>query len=236
MNKLPSGSLICLIVALAVVLVGARSAGAEKPPEAKNNEWLAPGSCPVAAHEAVKASVGATLSDTVGTVTTAPLQFDPRAGFVISDVVIGVDIQHTWVGDLVVQLRHTSSSNDVTTVDLLHRPGVPTETFGCAGDLVSNPEDRYYFGTVLGLSPLGEADCPSVILGGCYAVAPGAIGLEIFRGQPVGDGHWELIITDNAAGDDGMLHLWSLHVLSEPGALSVGDKSWGSVKARYHAP
>ena len=122
----------------------------------------------------------------------------------------------------------------VKTVDLLQRPGVPESGAGCPGDLVCDPENKYYFGSDTSLEPMGEFDCPSIIEPGCYAVAiENVAGLEIFRDQPKGDGEWTLCISDNAAGDLAFINNWSVHLLCEPGPVSVDDASFGKVKSAY---
>jgi subtilisin-like proprotein convertase family protein len=194
---------------------------------------VGPGSCPVDQYSVKTAVVNSPIpdNDPGNPLVTPPIQFDPKPGFLITDVVVDLKIEHTWVGDLVVTLKHTSSGGEVKTVDLLNRPGVPPNTFGCAGDLI--PDSDYYFGTGAELTPIGEGDCPTVVPPACYAVAPeNAEGLEIFRSQPVDDGSWELLVTDNAVGDDGYLHGWSLYILSNA-PVSVNEASWGSIKARY---
>jgi subtilisin-like proprotein convertase family protein len=47
-----------------------------------------------------------------------------------------------------------------------------------------------------------------------------------------GDGTWRLLISDSAAGDEGFVYNWSVHLLCET-PISVEDQSWGEVKALY---
>jgi hypothetical protein len=171
-------------------------------------------------------------NDPAGLVTTE-IKFNPQPGVIITDVVIDLCMEHTWVGDLVITVKHTSSTGQVLIADLVNRPGVPETTFGCAGDLVCDPENKYYFGSDPSLEPMGEFDCPAVFGGGCYAVAiENPQALEIFRGLPKGDGTWQLCITDNAAGDTGQIFNWSVHLYCE-GPVSVEEASFGEIKAGY---
>jgi subtilisin-like proprotein convertase family protein len=195
---------------------------------------LGPGFCPVGHYKASKTNVNAEIpdNDPNGMVTPA-IKFNPQPGVIITDVVIDLCISHTWVGDLVVTLKHTSSTGVVKSADLINRPGVPASSFGCSGDLFCDFENKYFFGSDPSLEPLGEFDCPAVLEPACYAVAvenPGA--LEIFRGQPKGDGIWELCIFDNAGGDVGTIHNWSVHLNCEQ-PISVEEENWGNVKALY---
>jgi len=40
-------------------------------------------------------------------------------------------LTHTWVGDVIVRLKHVDTG---TTVTLIDRMDVPASTFGCSGD------------------------------------------------------------------------------------------------------
>jgi subtilisin-like proprotein convertase family protein len=194
---------------------------------------LGPGFCPVGFYKASKLNANQAIEDLL-TICAPTIKFNPQPGQVIADVVIDICLDHTWVGDLTITLTHTSSSGEVKSVDLVQRPGVPQSTFGCSGDLVCDPENKYYFGSDPSLAPLGEEDCDPIIPPACYAVAvENGTGLEIFRGQPCGDGFWELCITDDAAGDTGFLYNWSVHLLCESGPVAVESSTWGDIKAAY---
>jgi len=192
-----------------------------------------PGFCPVGFYKASKLNANQAIPD-LGEVCAPTIKFNPQPGQVIADVVIDLCLDHTWVGDLTITLTHTSSTGEVKTVDLVQRPGVPQSAFGCLGDLVCDAENKYYFGSDPTLAPLGETDCPPIIPPACYAVAvEDPNGLEIFRGQPCGDGFWTLCITDDAAGDVGFIYNWSVHLLCESGPVSVEQASWGEIKSTY---
>jgi len=224
-----------LLTVLSISLLAMGTAFAEKQPSEYGSPDAAPGSCPVGTYKASKITVNADIpdNDPAGLCTPA-IKFNPQPGLVITDVVIDICMDHTWVGDLDVVLTHTSSGGEVKTVSLLARPGVPETSFGCSGDLVCDPENKYYFGSDPALEPLGEFDCPSVIEPGCYSVAVENVeGLEIFRGQPCGDGFWELCLVDNAGGDTGHIFNWSVHILCEAEPVSVDDASWGEIKSNY---
>jgi len=163
-------------------------------------------------------------------VSFGPLIFPPDNATIL-DVVVDIEMTHTWVGDLIVTLEHVDASGAVRTVDLIQRPGVPESSFGCAGDLIEG--GTYYFGTMGAAPPIGEFDCPAQLPFGCYEVAvenPG--GLQQWVGLPK-DGEWFLHVSDNAAGDLGVMLGWSVHLLNEPIATPVDAKSWGAIKASY---
>jgi hypothetical protein len=195
-----------------------------------------PGFCPIGTYKAVKRNVNLAIPDnSPGTPIVCPvITFNDVPGLVIVDVVIDLNIEHTWVGDLIATLRHTASDGTVTDVDIINRPGVPQTSFGCSGDMVSDPENKYYFSSREDLAPIGETDCPATLDPACYGTAPenGVNDLSVFNGLPLGDGSWELIISDNAAGDTGFVYNWSVHLLAEA-PISVTPASWGQIKADY---
>jgi len=192
-----------------------------------------PGLCPVGTYQFVKRNVDAVISNVAGEVCAPAIEFWDQPGAMITDVVVDLDIEHTWIGDLTITLCHIPDTGGVQCVDLLQRPGVPQTTFGCSADLVSDPENKYYFSSRPDLEPMGEADCPSAIPAGCYAPAvENTFGFEAFHGTLIGDGSWTLCVTDSAGEDDGFLHNWSMHVLTDS-PVGVGTASWGKVKAGY---
>lgn len=192
-----------------------------------------PGACPLGLYKAIKRNVNAVISDAAGPTVAPTISFWDDPGLVVTDVVIDLNIEHTWVGDLVVTLCHTSDAGVVTCVDLINRPGVPQSSFGCSGDLISDPENKYYFSSRPDLEPLGENDCPAVIGQACYNTAVESVpGLEVFNGMAFGDGTWSLEIVDNAAGDDGFLYNWSVHLLADA-PVSTESASWGQIKSDY---
>lgn len=194
-----------------------------------------PGVCPLGLYKGVKRNANVDIPDNDPNGICLPeIVFWDVPGQIITDVVVDLNIEHTWVGDLVITLCHTSDSGVVTCVDLVNRPGVPQSTFGCAGDLVSDPENKYYFSSRPDLEPLGENDCPSAIPAACYGTAPenGANDLSVFNGLALGDGSWQVCLNDNAAGDVGFVYNWSIHVLAEA-PVGVDQQSWGNIKASY---
>jgi subtilisin-like proprotein convertase family protein len=198
---------------------------------------VGPGFCPVTLYVSEEMALGPTAipdGDPSGGLLLPAITFASQPGFSITDVVAEVGFEHTWVGDVVLRLRNTSSTGEIREADLLNRPGVPQSPFGCSGDAVSSSSlGNYFFGSDLSLVPLGDTNCPSTHLPACYAVAPeDPQGLEIFRGLEVGDGTWELRAFDHAASDSGFVHAWGIHLLIEH-PVSVSESTWGEIKASY---
>jgi subtilisin-like proprotein convertase family protein len=108
-----------------------------------------------------------------------------------------VKINHTWVGDVVVTLRHDAGA----PVTLIDRPGVPTSTFGCSGANVDVTLSD------AGTAPV-ESTCgttPPVVSG---VLIPNAT-LSAFDGQDFA-GAWVLNVSDRVGGDTGNLVRWCL--------------------------
>jgi len=124
-----------------------------------------------------------------------------------TDINVGLDMSHTWVGDLVI----TVTSPAGTSVELLNNIGGPG--FGCAGnDLDITLDD--------------EAAATYADLDGTCNNAPAAAGsfqpleaLSAFDGEDV-NGTWTVSIEDLVGGDGGMLNTLTLE-LSVPGLNTV---------------
>jgi subtilisin-like proprotein convertase family protein len=171
-----------------------------------------------------------------------PVTFPVQSGLTIRDVVVGLQIEHSCVGDLIVTLMRVQGP-DVLSVKLLDRPSYPQRLpFGCRSDLRSvEAEPVWYFGDDAA-GPMAEgSSClldGQAIPEGCYQVAPeSAWDLRVFRGLPIGGSfetpaQWYLVVRDDRAGDTGRVDGWSIHLLDQP-TVSVDESSWGSVKSFY---
>ncbi|HBB32390.1 MAG TPA: hypothetical protein DDZ80_31860 [Cyanobacteria bacterium UBA8803] len=107
---------------------------------------------------------------------------------------------HTWVGDLVVQLRHLETE---TVVDLFKRPGQPQ--FSASG-YSSNLDGNYSFNDRNSCAFDAIADRNAVIPSGDYTSSD---SLRAFFGLSAA-GTWRLTINDCAIGDSGTLGSWKL--------------------------
>lgn len=115
----------------------------------------------------------------------------------LSDVNVRVQITHTYVGDIKIQLQSPLG----TVVTLLDRPGVPASTYGCSSDDMDVTfDDASAFNL--------ESYCPATTpwyVGPAMPVQP----LSVLNGQNSA-GTWTLIVSDNAGGDLGSLVDWDL--------------------------
>ncbi len=163
---------------------------------------------------AVNACGDATLSTTRSFTTVAEICFDGSVaipdnnttgvdntlnGFAgaLLNLDVYVKIDHTYVGDVVVTLRHDAGA----PVTLIDRPGVPTSTFGCSGDNVDVTLSD------AGTAPV-ESTCgttPPVVSG---VLIPNAT-LSAFDGQDFA-GAWVLNVSDRVGSDTGNLVRWCL--------------------------
>ncbi|HET6604811.1 MAG TPA: S8 family serine peptidase, partial [Xanthomonadaceae bacterium] len=116
----------------------------------------------------------------------------------LADLDLAVDISHTWVGDLLVGLRHVATN---TTVTLIDRPGRTAGGAGCSGNDIDVTLDD-------------EAGAP--VETQCAASTPTISGtftpnnpLSAFDGLSLA-GDWQITVTDAATGDTGTLNTWCL--------------------------
>jgi hypothetical protein len=169
-----------------------------------------------------------------------PIATDP--GYIIQDVIISANIQHTWVGDLIIYIYYDIDCDDVADVTggILCRHGLddcPTQDCcGCSGDL----EGWYGFSdTESSIEDVCETSIPAV----CYGPDYDSVGLDVFDGLPTGGCFW-LQAIDGAGGDLGTVFAWEVCILGEEippveGALDIKPESCPNpfnVKAQGRLP
>ncbi|HKX56808.1 MAG TPA: IPTL-CTERM sorting domain-containing protein [Xanthomonadales bacterium] len=149
------------------------------------------------------ASAGTNCPGAVPDLSQVTSTFDLDSCNTVFDLAVGLDISHTWVGDL----RVTLTAPDATSVVIMDRPGFTGSGFGCSADNV-----------LAVLSDLGTGPVENT----CFA-NPAIAGtltpnnlLSTFDGLN-GNGTWSLMVEDLAGGDSGTLNDWSL------GAACGGD-------------
>ncbi len=134
----------------------------------------------------------------------------PTSG-TIADLNVGLQITHTWVGDLCVSLTHPSGA---PTVQLVKRPGLDAEcdTVGCCG--CSGDDYDIVLDDQGGGGPIEDlCDTPTVPTSG-PSYTPDE-SLSAFDGLDM-DGDWTITVNDNGGGDTGTLDGWSLHFNAVP--------------------
>ena len=116
----------------------------------------------------------------------------------IADLDAQLNIVHTWVGDISVQLRHDETGRSITLID---RPGYPANDQGCSGNNIKSILDDE-------MSTQAENKCA----GSPAAVAGSYLPKEVlsaFDGDLL-TGTWTLTVADNSRLDTGSLSSWCL--------------------------
>lgn len=117
----------------------------------------------------------------------------------ITDVNIGVEISHTWIGDVQATVTHGGVS-----VILFDRPGVPATTFGCADDNMDCTfDDESINGSI---EDVCNGNDPAYT-GDYSPVDP----LSAFIGMEA-SGDWVLSLSDATTPDEGILEGWCIDV------------------------
>jgi len=123
---------------------------------------------------------------------------------IITDLNVQVIAMHSWVGDLIFSVEHTDT---VTTAVMIDRMGVPASSFGCASDdLIAWIDDEGPDGNIEDTCDPGPPAANGSFVGGDPANPTLMAG---FDGQDI-NGTWVLTVSDNAAGDTGMLDSWTI--------------------------
>lgn len=127
-------------------------------------------------------------------------------GLVIDDVVVDVNMAHTWAGDVAIDLYYDVDNDgfgDIGPVPLMCTPGIVgcaiASCCGCGGDL----NGSYRFSDA-GEGVLGEVYCTEQLLPGCYQPDPAYGSLQMFDGAPDG-GQFLLYAYDYEAQDTGTI-------------------------------
>lgn len=128
--------------------------------------------------------------------------------FRVSDLDLWVRVDHTWVGDLTLELSYDGDGSASSV--LVDRPGVPASGAGCGDDNLRLKLDD------AATTPV-ESGCSNTQVPGAsaYAIAAARPGdppgnlLATFSGRLIA-GDWTLRVADSAAQDTGTLVEWCL--------------------------
>lgn len=116
----------------------------------------------------------------------------------IGDIDIRVDINHTWVGDLRINLTHEETGKSITLID---RPGFPAENSGCREDNIMTILDDEI---TLPVDP-ECASFPAAISGTFLPEN----SLTTFDNDQIA-GNWLLTVTDKIPHDTGNINQWCM--------------------------
>jgi len=226
-------SLLLTVCALAVT--ASTALAAVKVPDETPGPLTGP-TCDVTGYT-VGSAVGAAIPDNVPAgVTLAAISFsDPGAFF--TDVILGVNGTHTWLGDLIGTLTYDigCDGSAEASVQVFCRPRGTNATapapcgsgtgFGCSADLVAANELRFGDPSV---TLLASGTCANPVAAGCYKPSS---PLAAFNGLPVG-GCFKLNVSDNAASDTGGINTYQVYYTYDR-PVPVANRTWGQVKSFY---
>lgn len=128
---------------------------------------------------------------------------------ILTDVNVYLDISHTWVGDLIVEIEYVDTGFSTIIID---QPGAPPGD-GCSGDDIDAILDDEASDPV-------EDQCgfPPPAIGGSFIPNN---PLSVFDGGDL-SGTWRISITDAFPGaDDGILNQWCIIPAMLPAATIV---------------
>ena len=117
----------------------------------------------------------------------------------IQDLDIRLDLNHSWVGDLVVNLTHVSTG---TTINLLNRPGN-----GCSYNNVKAILDDESILLANSQCVRNDLSLQPPAIGGIFKPPQALSGLDAL---PV-DGGWRLNVADYQSNDTGTLRSWCIY-------------------------
>lgn len=219
------GSLIFAIC----MIFAAGTAMAEKVPTTNSDGYVPQGDCPTDGYKSFTGTGGDIPDATAGGITYAPINV-PDDGETFTDVIVDLDITHTWTGDLRITVSYDAECDGQAeaSANVVCRPGRDCDPagsgFGCSGDLAGT----YRFSDD-GAALLGDPDCPAALPAGCYAAFD---ALSAFDGMAKG-GCFTVTAEDNAAGDTGSIGAITIWADNSGGGTPTEAVSWGDVKARF---
>ncbi len=124
----------------------------------------------------------------------------------ILDVNVSMEIDHTWVGDLVATFQNPSGSE----ITLFDRPGAPNNPLGCDRDNLNVSFDDEAI--------LTKQDFEETCETGDYAIAGNFqthLGNLFYFDNRSAEGDWTLTIDDMVDDDGGSLIKWAVEICSE---------------------
>jgi hypothetical protein len=212
---------LALLLAACLLLVGTAYAQKVEPLEqVEITDGLVRDNCDVYGYDDYQSNPGGLVpDDNPGGVFFGPVPTVDNG--TILDVILAVNISHTWIGDLRIFLYYdvTCDGSLDAQGEVLCRLGfdgcLPDGCCGCGGDL-----NGWYGFDDVGATSI-EDICPSVFPTGCYGPDYDSSGLGIFDGLPSGGCFW-LWVADGAVGDEGEVFEWDVYVLTESAEPVVG--------------
>jgi hypothetical protein len=211
--------MLCLIVPCAAV--------AQKVADVEETDAQPRVDCNVDYYNAYSGGGGEVPDDDAGGVLFGPVA--TPSGELIEDVILFINMEHTWIGDLRIFLLYDYTCDGTGDLmgEVLCRPGLEgCDVDGCCG-CGGNLSTWYAFDDD---APSIEDACPTDFVSGCYGPDYDSAGLTRLNGVSSGGCYW-LFVADGAGGDLGFVHEWVVNVLYE--STPVEESNWGTIKALY---
>ncbi len=129
-------------------------------------------------------------------------------GRAVVDLDLRLEITHSWVGDLLIQLSHPDTATSITVID---RPGYPANKDGCGqNDIQAILDDE------LTLPVEKRCSANPAAIAGIFRPEQALAG---FDGQ-LAAGTWILSVADRSVNDSGKLRNWCLRItLGDPSQI-----------------
>ena len=147
---------------------------------------------------AVSPNVAIVDNDPDGVLTNIVISDQPGTVGILE---VRLNISHTFIGDLVVSL-----SNGTDSIELLNRPVSSAFSISCSSNNLN---------VILrdgASSPINSGTCNVISANPAFPAGANLRpfqALSVFSGADV-NGTWTLTVSDNAAGDIGIVNSWSL--------------------------
>ena len=123
----------------------------------------------------------------------------------INNLILYVNIAHTYVGDLIIDLEHVDTN---TTIQVMNRPGSNEIALGCSSNNIGMfLDDAATVAVEDGCENVGGNNISPALSGNLSPDEP----LSTFDGEDL-SGDWTLFIEDVVSGDGGTLNSWCLFV------------------------
>lgn len=173
-------------------------------------------------------------------VTIGPITV-PNDGSKFLDVIVGLNWNHTWLGDIVAEVRYDAGCDGSTDAAelLMCRPGRTVSCgatgtgVGCSSNFIAANTYNFSGDATASIPSTGCASATNVA-GGCYK--PTGLGTDgnldafdqLFKG-----GCFYLFVSDNAGADLGTITSWQVHTLNER-PVPTEVSSWSQIKGVRH--
>ena len=141
------------------------------------------------------------------------------AGGSVSGLEVTLQIEHTWVGDIIAELEHNASGTTALLIEQIGVPGI--SACGCDGDDIDAVLSDAGASSV-------EDECAAAVPSIAGILSPFPDSLSTFDSlDPNSD--WTLTITDGfPASDDGTFLSWCINIAAGGGGVPATG-TWGII-------